>query len=233
MGRGTHFGQEISPEELFEMFFGGAFGGGGGFQPHGFRTATFNMHPNMRRRYRHQAQQQQHQQEEGGEDLSFYVRLVQLLPLLILVLFSFMGSLFSSSSTSSLFGSSTTAAYYSDNNYAFMTNPPFTRERVTQHRGVKYFVTPIFDSQYLSRHSSQPPLDSRTKSMIKDFETRIEKRWLNSLHFSCQNEHEVRSRKIADARGWFGFGVDKEKMKEAEGMEMKSCKAYQELRKKF
>lgn len=90
MRRGPQFnGQEVSPEDIFNMFFGGHPGNGGfggpgvrvystGFGP-GF--AFGGMHPNMGR----QQQQQQQQRQEGGA----MGQLLQFLPLLLILFLSF------------------------------------------------------------------------------------------------------------------------------------------------
>jgi curved DNA-binding protein CbpA len=92
--RGAHFhGQDVSPEDIFNMFFGGmqpgaaggGFGGPGvrvystGFGP-GFAFGGMN-HPNMARQ---RAQQQQQQQDSG-----LLGQLLQFLPLMMILFLSF------------------------------------------------------------------------------------------------------------------------------------------------
>lgn len=92
-GGGAHFhGQDVSPEDIFNMFFGGmppgaagGFGGPGvrvystGFGP-GF--AFGGMHPNMARQ---RAQQQRQQQQDAG----LLGQFLQFLPLLMILFLSF------------------------------------------------------------------------------------------------------------------------------------------------
>ena len=104
-GGGAQFnGQEVSPEDIFNMFFGGgmppgAGGGGGGGMGNGFRVystgfgpgmAFGGMHPHMRARQqqqqRHRQQQQQQQQQQADGILG---TISQLLPLIMILLFSF------------------------------------------------------------------------------------------------------------------------------------------------
>ena len=100
-GRGgnMHFnGQEVNPEDIFNMFFGGGMPGGmggGGMGGPGFRVYTSGMgpgfafggmHPNMQRA-RRQQQQQQQQQQQGPEGI--LAQLVQFLPLLMILFLSF------------------------------------------------------------------------------------------------------------------------------------------------
>lgn len=96
MGRhgGVHFnGQEVNPEDIFNMFFGGGMPGGvhfqGGGMPGGFRVYSTGFGPmggmhmgGMPRRG--QRQQQQQQQPVNG-----FMQLLQLLPVLLLFAMSF------------------------------------------------------------------------------------------------------------------------------------------------
>ena len=95
MRRANFNGQEVSPEDIFNMFFGGGmppgaggFGGPGvrvystGFGP-GFAFGGMNgMHPNMR-------QQRQRQQQQQQQDPGFFGQLMQFLPLLLILVLSF------------------------------------------------------------------------------------------------------------------------------------------------
>lgn len=91
----AHFhGQEVSPEDIFNMFFGGGMpGGAGGFGGPGVRVystgfgpgfAFGGMHPNMARQQQRQRQQQPQEQETG-----FWNQLIQFLPLLMILMLSF------------------------------------------------------------------------------------------------------------------------------------------------
>ena len=97
---GAHFnGQEVSPEDIFNMFFGGGMpggmhaGGGNGFRVYttGFGPGMgFGMHPGMGRqqRGRGQGNRQQQQQADAGP-LS---NIAQFIPLLMILLLSFLNS---------------------------------------------------------------------------------------------------------------------------------------------
>ena len=84
----------MSPEDIFNAFFGGGLGAGGFHHVNG-RGFTFGgVPPGARRR---QAQQQQQQQQQGGDDFDagggLQVRLQTLWPLMLIVfLFMFLGS---------------------------------------------------------------------------------------------------------------------------------------------
>ncbi|KAG1846943.1 hypothetical protein C8R48DRAFT_423574 [Suillus tomentosus] len=124
---------EISPEDLFNMFFGGGgmamnrgFGGspfGGGpvftasFGPGGFRTTRMRTNTGGA-----QAQQQ----GEGAQGRSL---LMQLLPLILLIAFSFLSAIPDMFSTS-----------IPDPRYSFSASTRFNTERQTNGLGIKYHV---------------------------------------------------------------------------------------------
>ncbi|KAF8202277.1 hypothetical protein BJ912DRAFT_944324 [Pholiota molesta] len=129
-GGGARFDGELSPEDLFNMFFGG--GGGGGFGPgfatsfgggptvftfggNGFRTQTFARGP-----------------AAGGQGQNAEPRslLVQLLPLILLFGFSLLSSL------PGLFSSPPTP----DPRFAFTATAKYNTEMETGGLGVHYFV---------------------------------------------------------------------------------------------
>lgn len=88
-GRGAHFnGQEVNPEDIFNMFFGGGMPGGVhmnmGGMPGGFRVYS-NGFGGARRGGGMPGQQRQRQQEQQGG----LGALFQLLPILLLFAMSF------------------------------------------------------------------------------------------------------------------------------------------------
>mmetsp|Transcript_14485 Transcript_14485/g.39926 ORF Transcript_14485/g.39926 Transcript_14485/m.39926 type:complete len:456 (-) Transcript_14485:749-2116(-) len=108
--RGGH-GQDVSPEEIFNMFFGGGMGGGGGgggmhmrgpggmhFYSSGFGGGNpFAQAAFAQQRARQQQRQRQQQQARGaGEDDApqppRYAQLLQFLPFLLFILLSFFNS---------------------------------------------------------------------------------------------------------------------------------------------
>ncbi|XP_074648299.1 dnaJ homolog subfamily B member 14-like [Tubulanus polymorphus] len=105
------FEADISAEELFNMFFGGGFG-------------STNLYRHSRQR-RHNPQQSQQREESG------YILLVQLAPIIILVLLSFMGSW--------LVG---------DPAFSLQKTSKYTIARQTSDLHITYYVQPDFTSQY-------------------------------------------------------------------------------------
>lgn len=86
---GVHFrpGQEVNPEDIFNMFFGGGMGGGMHRGPGGVHfTTNFGGMPRGFRQQYQRGQQQQQQQEPEAPGLA---NLIQLLPFLMIMLLSF------------------------------------------------------------------------------------------------------------------------------------------------
>ncbi|KAK2774340.1 hypothetical protein FQN52_004281 [Onygenales sp. PD_12] len=210
-GRGPMYDEEISPEELFNRFFGG-----GGFGPFGggmFDTGpqfVFNMGggPGIRvhqfggarpRRRPREAQQQSEAQQTPPSMAS----LAQFLPLLLLFFLPLLSSLFSGSTSSGpsmRFGSAA---------------PPHTMHRTTPKLKLDYFLNPVEVEDYSARKFHQ--LDQR-----------VEVDYVSRLRYDCENEVQARDRMIQDAQGW--FFPDVEKIKEARSLELRSCKKLNSLK---
>jgi DnaJ homolog subfamily B member 12 len=210
--RGGFYEDEISPEELFNRFFGGGGMGGGPFGPFGGfggggSQFVFNMGggpgftvhrmggPTPRRR----------PQAANGEAAppSGLTALTQLLPLLLLFILPLLSSLFS--------GSTDTGPSIRFDSAA----PPNTMHRVTPKYKVDYFVNPVEVDGYSSRKFHQ--LDQRA-----------EVDYITTLRYNCEMERNTRQQLLQDAHGW--FAVDEEKIKQARSMPMRSCNRLDELR---
>ncbi|EEP77057.1 conserved hypothetical protein [Uncinocarpus reesii 1704] len=211
------YDDEISPEELFNRFFGGGgFGGGfggGGFGPFGGGmfdagpSFVFNMGggPGIRvhqfggarpRRRPRDANQQSEGASPGGFSLS------QFLPLILLFLFPLISSLFSSSTPS---GPS----------FRFDTaSPPHTLHRTTPKLKINYYLNPTEVEDYSSRK-------------LRQLDQKVEVNYVSNLRYECENEVRTRDRMVQDAQGW--FFPDVEKMKKARQLELRSCKKLESL----
>lgn len=125
-GGGSPFGrhpQEMSPEELFNMFFHGGMGGMGGAQAQGFR-----MHFG--------GAQRGHNREAEAQPHNPFQQLLSFLPIILLFLMSF--SPFSSQAPERV--------------YSFSPDQSFSLQRETKMAGVTpmipYYVTEKFKSKY-------------------------------------------------------------------------------------
>ncbi|OKL59185.1 hypothetical protein UA08_05660 [Talaromyces atroroseus] len=212
-GGDSAFEGEISPEELFNRFFGGGGFGpmGGGFSPFGGPQFVFNMgggpgfrvhqFGGARPRRRPREANGQTQQREPFSWASF----TQLLPLIALFLFPLVSSLFS--------GNPTVPAGPSFRFDAPIS--PHTMHRTTPKYNIDYYVNPLDVDDFSNRKFSQ--LDAR-----------VEGEFVNGLRYECENEVQEKDRRIQEAQGW--FFPDVEKIKEARAMELKSCRRLEGLR---
>ncbi|KAI8085999.1 DnaJ domain-containing protein, partial [Halteromyces radiatus] len=200
-------GEDISPEDLFNMFFGGGGGSGmmgggfnGGFPGFssatfvgpGFRTHTFHTGAGAGRRAPPQAQQQR--QGEGSH--SRWAILLQLLPLLI------------------LFGYSVISGLMTDNTPMFSFQPTsiYSQPRITETHNIPYYVNPkTFRST------------EQNKYKLSRVEQQVTMDWVRGLQHSCQAERKERSAKIRSASGVFGIGRDEKRYQEALSWPTQSC----------
>jgi DnaJ family protein B protein 12 len=212
--RGGFYEDEISPEELFNRFFGGGglgggpFGGpfGGGFG--GGPQFVFNMGggPGFTVHRMGGATPRRRPQGANGEAApppSGLSAFTQLLPLLLLFILPLLSSLFSGSSSSGpsvVFDSPV---------------PPNTMQRITPKYKVDYFINPVEVDGYSSRKFHQ--LDQKA-----------EVDYISTLQYKCEVERNTRQQMLQDAQGW--FAVDEEKVRQAHAMPMRSCSRLDELR---
>ncbi|KAJ5915131.1 J domain-containing protein [Penicillium verhagenii] len=207
---GGGFDDQISPEELFNRFFGGGGGGfGGGF---GGPQFVFNMGggPGFRvHQFGGAAPRRRPRATNSGQPQpppDAWSILRQILPLLILFILPLLSSLFSGSSPAG-------PTYRYDT-----AKPPHTMGRTTPKLNINYFVNPL-DVEDLSPRK------------LRQLDSRVEVDFVSGLRFECESEVNLRDRKIQEAQGWFFPDVDK--MKEARGMELKACRKLESLRGKI
>ncbi|KAL9631351.1 MAG: hypothetical protein Q9164_005943, partial [Protoblastenia rupestris] len=195
-GRGPMFDDEISPEELFNRFFGGGgvggpFGGGGMFDTGpqfvfnmgggpGFRVHQFGGGRPRRRPREANGQNDDRPQTALGA-------LSNLLPLLVLFILPLLSSLFSS-------------AIPSGPSIHFQPGPPNTMHRTSQRFKVDYYLNPTDVEEYSGRK-------------MNDLDRKAENQYITNLQYECQIETRTRNRMVEDAQGW--FFQDENKMREA------------------
>ncbi|ORX66112.1 DUF1977-domain-containing protein [Linderina pennispora] len=190
------FEQEISPEDLFNMFFGGDFGQYGVQFGPGVRFQ-------QRRGFPINMNQQRFRQQRANEDDGARATWLQFLPLLLLVF-----TYFASTIISMLFGEEAPPAY------AFQPTSQHSQVRVTQHRNVQYWV----DSSEFSQS-----IVAKKSSKLWQFELDVESQYISRLQRKCRQQMEAKRNKIHMAQGWFGVGGDKDKLREAEAMKLPAC----------
>ncbi|EJD47945.1 DnaJ-domain-containing protein [Auricularia subglabra TFB-10046 SS5] len=216
---GMHtFEGEISPEDLFNMFFGGGgFGNGsfagGGFGgtpvftatfggPGGFRTAQFGGRP--------RAAAGQQQEAQGARSL-----LVQLLPLIILFGFSLLQAL------PSLFYT----APPPDPGFSFVQTRHFSAERLTPSLNIPYYVHPrefeahpIWQSIPTDMRSQKQA--GQSSATLYKFESTVER---THLVHQCQRLTDERRHKIEQLSGFLGIGADWEKIRALQNERIEAC----------
>ncbi|KDQ61725.1 hypothetical protein JAAARDRAFT_172114 [Jaapia argillacea MUCL 33604] len=234
-GGGGGFDGEISPEDLFNMFFGGGgFGGGGGpvfsasFGPGGFRTTRMGNGG-----FAFQPQRQQRQQGNANEPRTTAQTILQLLPLLILFAISLLSALPNLFSTPPI----------PDPKFSFVERRGYDVRRKTGEIGVDYWVNsfefgkhPIAaeiaravastsDSSSNSKTSgAKPPMPS-----LRAFETKIERIYTQDLYDSCRRGLGEKTRRKDEEIGLFGVGTDWDKVRRIEGEVVESCEKLKEM----
>ncbi|KAJ3763826.1 hypothetical protein EV360DRAFT_32763 [Lentinula raphanica] len=237
---GQAFEGEMSPEDLFNMFFGGggnAFGGGFGggpgmlsvslcpdissqsnlvftttFGPGGFRTTRMGG-------FNGAARQQQQQNEVPRSAF------IQLLPLIILFAFSILSAL------PNLF----TTPPIPDPNFSFVPTNRYYMERHTPTRDVIYHINP---TEFMNHPVIGPELirdGGNVKSKVKrgphmaKFEEGVEKTYISEVWAQCRRGQERRERQIDAERGVFGIGTDWDKVRKLQREPIEACVELERL----
>ncbi|KAI0061012.1 DnaJ-domain-containing protein [Artomyces pyxidatus] len=214
---GGGFDGELSPEDLFNMFFGGGGGGFGGgfgggpvfsasFGPGGFRTTR--VHTN------HARQQQQAQEPATPRSM-----LTQLLPLLILFAFSFMSAIPSLFSTPPV----------PDPRFSFSASTRYNVQRETHGLGVPYHVNAAeFSGHPIAAELARTPKD-KTPSALHRFEDNVDRAYTQETYALCQRGMDNKQRRRENALGFFGFNADWEKVKAIDAEKVESCETLRKL----
>ncbi|OAP60862.1 hypothetical protein AYL99_05864 [Fonsecaea erecta] len=206
-GRGPMYEDEISPEELFNRFFGGGmgpgfqFGGGFGGPQFVFNMGGgpgFTVHRMGGTRPRGRPREAQ-----SGPAPTGLSALTQLLPLLLLFVLPLLSSFFTGSSNSGPH-----VRYDSP-------VPPHTMHRVTPRYNIDYFLNPAEVEGYTSRQFSS--LDQRA-----------EVDYVSTLKYQCENEVQRQRHEINEATGL--FFTDENRLKRAREMAMPGCRRLDELK---
>jgi len=223
-GMGGYYEDEISPEELFNRFFGGGgMGGfpfgkcseghtrtninffiGGGLGQQGF---VFNMGggPGFRVHQmgggvprRRPANSGQAEQNPSG-----LAALYQLLPLLLLFILPLLSSIFSGS------GSTGPSMRFD------AAVKPHTMHRKTPNYKIDYFINP-------------GEVDGWSAKKFHSLDTRAELDYVSNLQYQCEVETSRKRQAIQDATGF--FFTDERMLRAAREMQMPGCERLDQLR---
>lgn len=219
-GGGPNFhGQEVSPEDIFNMFFGGgmppgAGGGGPGFRVYssgfGPGMAFGGMNPNgMRAR---QQRQRQHQQQQHADGILGSVS--QLLPLLFILLFTFFNMTSNDDS-----GAATANKYFSLTPVKPHTNPLATK--ITNVKDIPFYVS----DQFLRTIA-------RDRYQLSQVERMVERGYEKYLVEECKNQKTYKRRLEKRAAATRSSLSDVERAnlaKKAEEFELTRCIELEDL----
>ncbi|KAG5654360.1 hypothetical protein H0H81_003818 [Sphagnurus paluster] len=228
---GQGFEGEISPEDLFNMFFGRggtAFGSGFGggpvftttFGSGGFRTTRMGGHTHH-----------EQQQARNTEPRSI---LVQLMPLLILFAFSLISAI------PNLFGT----APVPDPRFSFQPSARFNVERETGGIGVRYHVNsaefmghPIgaeiaregVDVGKVTGTTDKTTTKAKRGPLLAKFEHTVDRAYTQDLYSQCQRGTERKERAKEQEVGIFGIGTDWDKVRAIDKEVIPSCEELRRL----
>ena len=128
--------------------------------------------------------------------------LSNLLPLLILFVVPILSSIFSSSTPSG-------PSLRFDS-----PKEPYTMRRTTPHLKVDYYLNPNDVVDYSFRK-------------MNELDKQAEKKFITDLQYECQVEQRHQTRMVEEAHGW--FYTDMEKIREAQNLDMRSCRRLQDF----
>ncbi|KAG8832962.1 hypothetical protein FRC17_000229 [Serendipita sp. 399] len=220
------FEGEISPEDLFNMFFGGGGFGGPGFGGPGMQfggspfggpvfTASFgpggftSTRTRVRRTGAGQTAGAHPAEEPRGPKSVFF----QLLPIVMFLLLAF---------SNTLFDLLISAFSTPDPSYQFVKTTHYSLGRTTDGQfKVDYYVNP----EQFTSHPIYAATNSEGErsSGLRQFEKGVEERWLNWKYSDCTRSKELVERKVENLHGIFGIGADWEKIKKLRAEPIPSC----------
>jgi len=236
-GGGAAFEGELSPEDLFNMFFGGGgtafssgFGGGPVF------TTTFGSGGFRTTRMGGQTHRHHQQQAGNAEPRSI---LVQLLPLLILFAFSLLSAI------PNLF----TSAPVPDPRFSFKPSARYNLERQTGGIGARYHVNkaefmshPVIGAEIAREGMDVGKIDDQSATNAKTdgkaakrgpalmkFENTVDRAYTQDLYAQCQQGMERKERAKEQEVGIFGIGTDWAKVEAIDQEVVESCEKLKRL----
>lgn len=206
------FGDEISPEDLFNMFFGGgmasganihrqgttfSFGGSPGFSSAtfvgpGFRARTFNNNAAPQQQY-------QPQQQRSGWSI-----LLQILPLILLFGYTLFSGLLTEETPI----------------FSFQSTGVYTQPRMTSAHRVSYYVEPNAFIPYLQNNFK-----------LSKVEQQVEVDWTRILQLKCIDEKKNQRVELNKASGMLGgyIGRNEERYKQVLNQKLNSCEELKKI----
>lgn len=159
----------------------------------------------------------QQQPQEPATPRSIFI---QLLPLILLFVFSFL------SAVPNLF----VTPPVPDPHFSFQGSSRFNVERTTKALGVHYHV----NSAEFSSHPIAAEIARTDKSQslpaLARFEDKVDQAFTQAKYSECQRGLDSKQRRKEQASGFFGIGADWEKVKQIEAETVESCETLKRLR---
>ncbi|EWM27683.1 dnaj subfamily b member 12 [Nannochloropsis gaditana] len=189
---------DVSPEEIFNMFFG--VNGGG--RPANFRV--YRSHHDQRNPFFRYQQQQQHRQGQAQPPLGALPQVLQLLPVLLLLFLS----LFS---------------FPQESERAFSLHRtdrhPLQRSTSMEHilPNIPYFVGQSFGRDY-----------ARDRRRLFQVEREVQQSYLYDLQRQCEGQKQNKVRRVQAARRLFNAEERAKRMAEADALPLEACRLFQE-----
>jgi len=212
----------MSPEDLFNMFFGGSGMGSGPFGDGlgGGPVFTASFGPGGFRTTRMQANRNAGQADAAPETpRSMFI---SLLPLIILFAFSLLSALPNIFSESSI----------PDPRFSFAPDRRFNTERHTAGLKIRYHVNNAEFSQHPQIAAdlvAQGSGSQRASGVLRRFEGHVEKVYTQELYSQCQRGLERKERKKNAEIGLLGIGTDWDRVREIEQERVESCEELKRL----
>jgi len=213
---------EISPEELFNMFFGGGGGAfGSPFDGPGIRfggpgvfTASFGPGGFRTNRHMHRNRAQRDDGPAAPREVTIRSVLSTLLPFILLFAFTVLSAI------PNILSTPRTADPY----YSFEQSPRYSEQRQTSNLGVKYHVNPNeFSTHPIANDMSLAQRENRQSSLLAQFEGNVEQRYTSRLYNDCQIRMERKQRRKEAKSGFLGFGADWDGIKAIDAERVESC----------
>jgi len=210
---GVHFrrGEEVNPEDIFNMFFGGGMPGGG----QGFHVRTNGFGPGMQFGG---ARQQQRQQRPGAgaprqqeQEPNGMAALVQFLPFVLILLLSFFS-----------FGGDSGGQSYTQNRYFSLTQtPPYInplQTKLTPVKDIPYFVTNKFMKSYY-----------RDRYQLAQVERLVEKTYQQYLVDECKSQKVYKRQLETSARKMQVSDAKERALRKAAEFDLSRCVEFNDL----
>ncbi|KAL6098582.1 dnajc18 [Pungitius sinensis] len=158
------FEADISPEELFNIFFGGRFPTGN-IHVYTNQGASYSQFYQPRRRRAFERREEVVEENNNNQSQNTFTALLQLLPVLMLILISVFTQMMATNPPYSLF---------------YKPAMGLVVSRETQHMGVPYYVDKSFEKEYRG-------------AALDELEKTIESDYIEHLQNSCWKEKQQKS----------------------------------------